>query len=124
LLIVSQPNTPEKTQILGAAEEANKVARQLENEEFPLAHWLTRDGTVEGVLKAMESFPSIHLACHASQNTTSPLKSSIYLHDGPLELSEIMKKNLPDSDLAFLSACQTSTGDKNLPENGGTQRRA
>lgn len=116
LLIISQPNTPKKVQILGAAEEANKVGKQLGNRKIPSRTLVDQSGTVEGVLKAMESFPSIHLACHASQDATSPLKSSIHLHDGPLELSEIMKRNLPDSDLAFLSACQTSTGDKNLSE--------
>jgi len=64
----------------------------------------------------MEEFPCIHLACHASQHTKTPLKSSIHLYDGPLELSEIVKKNLRKADFAFLSACQTSKGDTNLPE--------
>ncbi|PPR05580.1 hypothetical protein CVT26_009104 [Gymnopilus dilepis] len=41
---------------------------------------------------------------------------TIYLHDGKLEISEIMKKELPKANLAFLSACQTSAGDHNLPE--------
>jgi CHAT domain-containing protein len=116
LLIVSQPNTPKQTPIPYAADEAKRISRQLKNRSIPYNTLDDQNGTVKDVLKAMESFPSIHLACHASQNTTSPLKSSIYLHDGPLELSEIMKKNLPYSDFAFLSACQTSTADKNLPE--------
>ena len=116
LLIVSQPNTPKRTAILGAADEANKVARQLEKRGFSFITLSDQSGTVEGVLKAMESFSCIHLACHASQNSTSPLKSSIYLHDGPLELSKIMKENFSHSDFAFLSACQTSTGYENLPE--------
>ena len=64
----------------------------------------------------MENFPSIHLACHASQHEEIPLKSSIHLHDGPLELSEIIKKNLRNADFAFLSACQTSKGDAKLAE--------
>lgn len=116
LLIVSQPNTPGKSEILGAADEANKVAKQLDERGISSLTLVDQNSTVEGVLKAMQSFPSIHLACHALRNTTSPLKSSIYLHDGPLELSEIMKKNLPYSDFAFLSACQTSTGNKDLSE--------
>lgn len=115
-LIVSQPNTPKKTQILGAVDEANKVARQLAKRGISYRILVDGNGTVEDVLEAMEAFSSIHLACHASQNTTDPLKSSIHLHDGSLELSEIMKRNLPDSDFAFLSACQTSTGDRNLPD--------
>ena len=47
---------------------------------------------------------------------TDPLKSSVHLYDGPLELSAIIKKNLKNSDFAFLSACQTSKGDENLTE--------
>jgi len=72
--------------------------------------------TVESVLQSMELYPSIHLACHASQNLEKPLSSGIHLHNGVLELSAITKKNLPNANFAFLSACQTSTGDENLPE--------
>ena len=116
LLIVSQPNTPGQTSIPCAAAEAKKVSKRLE--KFGISsHTLDdKEGTVDGVLKAMESHPCIHFACHASQNATNPLKSSIYLHDGQLELSEIMKRNLVHSDFAFLSACQTSTGNENLSE--------
>jgi len=53
---------------------------------------------------------------HAIQNTDKPLRSGFFLHDGRLELSEIMKRNIPQCELAFLSACQTSTGDENLSE--------
>jgi CHAT domain-containing protein len=116
LLIVSQPNTPTQTTIQYAGDEAKRVSKRLEKNQISSITLSDEHGTIEGVLKAMESFPSIHLACHASQNMTSPLESSIHLHDGPLKLSEVMKKNLPNSDFAFLSACQTSTGDKNLPE--------
>ena len=38
------------------------------------------------------------------------------LHDGGLELSEIIKRQLVGADLADLSACQTSTGDEKLSE--------
>ena len=116
MLVVSQPNTPGMTPIPHAAAEAKRISKRFEDRQISSITLSDASGTVEGVLKAMKSFSSIHLACHARQDTTSPLKSSIYLHDGPLELSEVMKKKLPDSDFAFLSACQTSTGDKNLPE--------
>ncbi|KAH6907594.1 CHAT domain-containing protein [Coprinopsis sp. MPI-PUGE-AT-0042] len=56
----------------------------------------------------------IHLACHASQNVTDPVKSSFYLQDGRLELSTIIKAELEHADLAFLSACQTGAGDEKL----------
>ena len=48
--------------------------------------------------------------------SSKPLKSGFMLHDGGLELSEIIKRQLVGADLAYLSACQTSTGDEKLSE--------
>jgi CHAT domain-containing protein len=114
LLIVSQPNTPGQSAIPYVDREVETIQKQLEKRKIPSV--ILENGTVNDFLKSMESSPSIHLACHAAQNVTKPLKSSIYLHDGPLELIDIMKKNLTHSDFAFLSACQTSKGVENLPE--------
>jgi len=72
--------------------------------------------SVSQVKFEMESHGSIHLACHARQSLENPLKSGFYLHDGRLELSEIMKQKFAVRELAFLSACQTSTGDEKLSE--------
>ena len=72
--------------------------------------------TVNQGITNMETHSCIHFACHARQNTQEPLKSELMLHDGGLELSEIIKKQLVGADLAYLSACQTSTGDEKLSE--------
>ncbi|RXW24350.1 hypothetical protein EST38_g1545 [Candolleomyces aberdarensis] len=67
----------------------------------------------------MERCTWIHLACHAFQDTSNPLHSGFHLHDDLLKLSTIIKDN-PGSqspaEFAFLSACQTSTGDATLSE--------
>jgi len=116
LLIVSQPLTPGMNSLPFVRSEVEKIKRQLEMRQISFSVLDDESATVNCLSQAMEQFPCIHLACHASQNMTDPLKSSIYLHDGPLELSEIMKKNLQNSNFAFMSACQTSKGDKRLPE--------
>ena len=72
--------------------------------------------TVNQGLINMENYSCIHFACHAQQNNKEPLKSGFMFHDGTLELSEIIKKQLVGADLAYLSACQTSTGDEKLSE--------
>ena len=72
--------------------------------------------TVSRVKQEMEAYGWVHLACHASQDTHSPLRSGFFLHDGRLELLELMKQNIPKCQLAYLSACQTSTGDEKLSE--------
>ena len=45
-----------------------------------------------------------------------PTKSAFILADGNLELEELIKHPLPRAEFAFLSACQTATGDVKLAE--------
>ena len=89
---------------------------QLEKQKIRSVLYTGSEATVDVVLESMETFSWVHLACHASQEITNPLMSAIHLYDRPLTLSEIMKKKLPNAGLAFMSACQTSSGDENLPE--------
>ncbi|KAF5340011.1 hypothetical protein D9611_012330 [Ephemerocybe angulata] len=72
--------------------------------------------TPASCLDFMERYSSVHLACHALQGTTDPLKSRFLLYDGSLDLSDILRRNLKNADFAFLSACQTGTGSHELPD--------
>ncbi|KAG9123901.1 hypothetical protein FRC07_013568 [Ceratobasidium sp. 392] len=72
--------------------------------------------TVNATLGAMEEHSWVHLACHAIQNQANPSHSAFYLHDGPLTLEEIAKRVFKNKGLAFLSACQTATGDADLSD--------
>jgi len=66
----------------------------------------------------MESHGSVHFACHATQDLENPLKSGFYLRDERLQLADLMKQKFSVRELAFLSACQTSTSDEKLLEEG------
>lgn len=72
--------------------------------------------TPEAVLDAMEQYGSVHLACHASQDPLNSTESCFHLHGGTLSLAEISKKSLKNKSLAFLSACQTATGNEEMPD--------
>jgi len=114
LLIISQPNTPGCSPIPNTTTEMNAI-----NKTIGMDNCETLEGkaaTVSRVKLEMELYSSIHFACHASQDLKEPLKSGFYLQDGQLELGEIMKQKLAHCDFAFLSACQTSTGDEKLSE--------
>jgi CHAT domain-containing protein len=74
------------------------------------------NGTKENIKAEMKSHSWAHFACHGVQDVQEPLESGLCLHDGRLELLEIMKEEIPNLDLAFLSACQTSKGDLKLSE--------
>ncbi|KAI0684979.1 CHAT domain-containing protein [Cytidiella melzeri] len=113
VLVVSQPSTPNLPPIPMTKIEA-KVVKSLFAEHTTNLN--QSDGTVDAVLRAMETHGWVHLACHGVQNPKDPMKSAFALYDGALELSTLMSKSLPHAELAFLSACQTATGDEKLPE--------
>jgi CHAT domain-containing protein len=116
LLMISQPDTSMLRPIPGTTIEVRAIERVLANHNVQYLCLESDNATVNQVKTKMDTYSCIHFACHATQDMAKPLQSGFYLHDGRLELSEIIKKQLIGADLAFLSACQTSTGDEKLSE--------
>jgi CHAT domain-containing protein len=112
--MISQPNTPNLPYIPGTKKEVDAIKLQVQNIQVTCLEG--EAATVDQAIKKMDTHSCIHFACHASQNIKEPLKSGFFLHDGRLEISSIIKQKFVDADFAFLSACQTSTGDETLSE--------
>ncbi|KAG1847676.1 CHAT domain-containing protein [Suillus subalutaceus] len=72
--------------------------------------------TRAGALQALEENTWVHLACHGKQDPTQPYDSHFVMRDGPLTLLDIMEKDIPHAEFAFLSACHTAVGDKETPD--------
>jgi len=116
ILLISQPETPGLSPLPGTDRETKSVQQQMSESKICSLSLTGETATVSRVMQEMESHSCVHLACHAVQELPSSLKSGFCLHDGRLELSKIITKQFSNSDLAFLSACQTSTGDVKLSE--------
>ena len=114
--MISQPDTPMLHPIPGTTAEVQAIERVLVNHNVQHLCLESDNATVNQVKTKMDAYSCIHFACHATQDTAKPLQSRFYLHDGQLELSEIIKNQVIGADLAFLSACQTSTGDEKLAQ--------
>ncbi|KAG8718643.1 hypothetical protein FRC09_012354 [Ceratobasidium sp. 395] len=114
IALVSQASTPGFSPLPGTEKELDTITRHTKT-----IHTMRLDGehaTSISVLTAIEQHSWVHLACHASQNSTNPTKSAFHLHDGPLDLGAVSRKQLKHAELAFLSACQTATGDTELSD--------
>jgi CHAT domain-containing protein len=96
-------------------EEINTVARVMLSASATVVNDVNVPPKVNLVLEQMPVTNILHLACHGVQNA-DPLKSCFILNDGRLTISALMKLNLPDAMLAFLSACETAKGDKDQPD--------
>jgi len=114
--MISQSNTPDMPAIPGTKTEMKSMQLVLDKHKISYTAMEDKEATLEAVLVGLKSNASVHLAYHAIQDTREPLRSGFYLHDGRLELAEIMKKPLPRAQSAFLSACQTSAGNESLSE--------
>ena len=116
-MLVGQPNAPAPLRpIPGTATEIEEIWKELSTHGVHATRVENEAATVARVRDNMSVHNSIHLACHGIQDTSHPLHSGFAMCDARLELSELIKIQNAHADLAFLSACQTSTGDKLLAE--------
>ncbi|EUC60893.1 aromatic di-alanine and TPR containing protein, putative, partial [Rhizoctonia solani AG-3 Rhs1AP] len=118
LIAVGQANTPGQSALPGTARELAHVQAHMtdSSQDSQYSQLIGSHATVTAVLNAMEQHDWVHLACHAHQNVTDPIKSGFFLHDGTLDLAEINRRSFKGKGLAFLSACQTATGDERLAD--------
>ncbi|KAG8727702.1 hypothetical protein FRC11_012647, partial [Ceratobasidium sp. 423] len=114
-LAIGQANTPGHSSLPGTARELEYVKSHTQDKSS-YSQLLNDQATITAVLDAMEKHDWIHFACHAHQNVEDPTKSGFPLHDGTLDLASVNKRSFKNKGLAFLSACQTATGDYKLPD--------
>jgi CHAT domain-containing protein len=111
---VIQPSAPGASHIPNTEQELECIGRHLGEREHSVLYG--REGTKQRVKEAMETSNWLHLACHGSQRQDEPTKSGLILEDGYLTLEEIIKLDLPNAEFAYLSACQTTTGEEKLSD--------
>ncbi|KAG2108782.1 CHAT domain-containing protein [Suillus cothurnatus] len=83
--------------------------------ELELVHKLV-PATAKRALQALEENTWVHLACHGKQDPTQPYNSHFVMRDEHLTLLDIMEKDIPHAEFAFLSACHTAVGDEKTPD--------
>ncbi|TDL19658.1 hypothetical protein BD410DRAFT_773568 [Rickenella mellea] len=113
-LAIIQPNTPGARRLPGTVEELKCIQNHVPTSSLRILNG--PDATTTTVLSSMEECSWVHLACHGVQDASDPMKSGLLLQDGRLHLSKIIQKHITHGEFAFLSACQTATGDERRPE--------
>jgi CHAT domain-containing protein len=72
--------------------------------------------TQNNIATSLKSAQLVHVASHGIQHPSEPLKSGLCLNDGVLTVEHLIKLDLKNAFLAFLSACETAKGDKEQPD--------
>lgn len=77
---------------------------------------------IASVVAELRSTELVHIACHGKQSNPE-FDSGLILHDGELQISELIRQRVPLGRLAFLSACETAKG-KASNFRGACQRQS
>ena len=111
LLVIAQPLTPHFPPLPGTIEEVSNIKKQAKSLQTVVLSG--EEATRAAVRREAPSAAWIHIACHGQQKGTH---SSLELHDGSLNLQRLsLLPGLSQAEFAFLSACETATGDSDLP---------
>jgi CHAT domain-containing protein len=116
MLTVAQPFTDGQSDLPGTLKEVNHIQQNVAG-KYHIQQLVADAATVARVEKGMRECSWVHFACHGVQNVSHPTESALLLaNSSQLTLSNIIGLSIPHADLAFLSACQTATGNKELQE--------
>jgi len=116
ILAVGQPKTPGYSPLPWVDKEIESVQKLCQDSPGSITTMIGEDATVYKVMASLPDHTAIHFACHSYQDEEYPFHSAFCLHNGPLELSKLLGLNLSRVQFAYLSACLTSAGDANLPD--------
>ncbi|KAF8132474.1 CHAT domain-containing protein [Boletus edulis] len=119
LLAVRQPPTDgQLSRLPGVHTELEYIKEVVTNSASACATFLESSvGTVEEVLELMKEADWVHFACHGIQDAKNPTDSGLCLaNERRLKISDIIGLSRSRGGLAFLSACQTATGDEGLSD--------
>ncbi|KIJ58537.1 hypothetical protein HYDPIDRAFT_102441, partial [Hydnomerulius pinastri MD-312] len=112
---IGQPNPYEGTPLPSVSKEIEIVAGRISN-AVSFTRLVDNAATVGNAVKELTSHQWVHFACHGRPNLEHPFSSSFAMHDGPLQLTQIIQAELQNPEFAFLSACHTAAYNESTPD--------
>jgi CHAT domain-containing protein len=118
MLLVGQPTSTAGHSALANVEIEIEEIKSLIPPQYRTNIDACRNMTVSDTLDGLGDARVLHLACHGHQDQDDPLNSGFDLDDGRLTLAQLMQLNMPDAQLAYLSACDSAGMDETRPDEG------
>jgi CHAT domain-containing protein len=109
MVVIAVPAAPGTTPLDGVAHEADALRHTVTNSTVLPAPGTT--ATREATTAALAKHPIAHFACHGVADCVNPANSRLVLDDhltDPFTITAIAALQLPDAQMAYLSACSTT----------------
>ena len=120
-LLAAMEETIDRPNLEDAVREVKCVQPILEP-QFHIRSFTNPPPTRKDIVTNLRKCTIAHLACHSEADPSDPLRSKILLQDWgpkPLRVGFIMRMDMENCQLAYLSACETAvTKDEKLAEEG------
>ena len=112
---IGQAKAAGENELFSVGAELDIIRQHVEG----LATFTRVDGDESCISRIVEELGKnewVHLACHGIPNRTHPFESAFALRDGHFTIQRIIGCNLENPEFAYLSACHTTVGDEESPD--------
>ena len=112
---IGQAKANGESELFSVGAELDKIGQRFDG----LATFTRIDGEESCISRVVEELGKnewVHLACHGLANRTQPFESAFALHNGHFTIQRIIGCDLNNPEFAYLSACHTTVGDEESPD--------
>jgi tetratricopeptide (TPR) repeat protein/CHAT domain-containing protein len=114
-IAIGQAKVAGESELLSVGAELGKIGQRVDG----FATFARIDGEESSISRVVEELGKnewVHLACHGLPNRKQPFESAFALHDGHFTIQRIIGCDLKNPEFAYLSACHTTVGDEESPD--------
>ena len=114
-LAIGQATAIGESDLLSVGSELNTIGRLVDG----LATFTRIEGEESCISRVVEELGKsewVHLACHGIPDRKQPFESAFALHDGRFTIQRIIGCEMQNPEFAYLSACHTTVGDEESPD--------
>ena len=114
-LIIGQAQAPGQGVLPSVYAELSSISQRVKS-VATLTCVQDQDASIAKVGEELSKNDFVHLACHGVPDQKHPFESGFALDDGFLKVENIMRYDLRNAKFAYLSACHTTVGDEESPD--------
>ncbi|KAI9458458.1 TPR-like protein [Boletus coccyginus] len=114
-IAIGQAKAAGENELVSVGAELDTIGQRVDG----LATFMRIDGEESCVSRVVEELGKsnwVHLACHGLPNPKKPFESAFALRDGHVTIQHIIGCELKNPEFAYLSACHTTVGDEESPD--------
>jgi CHAT domain-containing protein len=114
-LVVGQAQAPGQCELVSVNTELSGISQRI-GSVATLTRVQDQDATMAKVAEELQKNEFVHLACHGIPDPKQPFESGFALGDELLKVEDIMRYELQNAQFTYLSACHTTVGDEESPD--------